>query len=242
MNGLIIIPGLLISLAASLPAQTGKECVKEIIILNDLNSHRNDTLVKDKSIKITYTVKVINQDDESTISNVKVYKKGPKMFFTSEQVTVYQDEHEALLILPQQKVMFLNSMDKKLADLKLTDAFFEIRNSMLDSCDVISCEPRDNGVSRLVLKLPANKVKRVDNHIETITYEYNRASQKILSVKITFDGSYKLKQMFTVYKDFIVGADYNYVTPHTIVLDKKGNLLPKYAGWEFADNRDQPKK
>jgi hypothetical protein len=223
-------------------SQVGTECIKEIIMLNDLNDHRNDTSINNKCIKVAYSVRVTDQDNETTVSNVKVYKNGTKMHFSSEQVTIIQDDKEALMILPQQKLIFLNSMDKRMADIKLSQAFFEVRNSMLDSCEVSKFDVNTNGNKVAVLKMPKSKFKRNDLHINFITYEYNMVSKKIISVKIDYDSEYKMKQMFTVYKEFVVGAEFSFAQPKAYALDKKGNLLPKFAGWEFIDNRELTQK
>lgn len=223
-------------------SQTGKDCIKEIIMLNDLSDHRNDTSINNKCIKVAYSVRVTDQDNETTVSNVKVYKNGAKMHFASEQVTIIQDDKEALMILPQQKLIFLNSMDKRMADVKLSQAFFDIRNTMLDSCDVTKLDVNTNGNKVAVLKIPKSKFKRDDLHINYITYEYNMESKKIISVKIDYDSEYKMKQMFTVYKEFVVGAEFSFSQPRFYALDKKGSLLSKFAGWEFIDNRELTQK
>ncbi|MEO6302811.1 MAG: hypothetical protein ABIP51_06540 [Bacteroidia bacterium] len=219
-------------------AQNGKDCVNEVVLLNELNDHKNDTALKDKSVRLSYSVRVTDWEDETTISNVKVYKKNYLMHFFSEQVNVYQDDREVLLILPLQKVALLNNNDKRLTNVKMTDAFFEMRNSFLDSCEVISCSTTDKNNKVLILKVIAKKV-RDDIKITKITYEYNMEQKKIISVKLDYQNDYKLKQMLIVYKEFMVGAEYSFYPAKSYILDKKGNLLPKYKTYEFVDNRDK---
>jgi hypothetical protein len=215
------------------------DCLKEILSYDELYnpSKSKDTAKAEPNIFISYSIKTINWEDETTISNIKIHQMGSKMHFFSEQAAIYLDDKNAVIVMPIQKIVVLNSLNEELANNKLNDGFYEMRQKFLDSCKIIKCEIKTNGIKILVLKVDQTKD---DNSImiETMTYEYNPNLKKILSVKVDYNSDYKVKQLTMTYRDFNLTNDYVYYPSSSYVLDRKGNMLEKYKNYEIVDNRD----
>jgi len=222
-------------------AQTDKECINEVIELIKLNDYKNDTSLKGKNVFLNYSVKVTDWEDEVVTSSVKIYKKDGQLQMFSEQVNIYQDDREVLFIFPTQKLVVLNSTDKSLNNLKMTNYFYENRNDFLSNCEVIKCSILQGDIKQLVIKVNPIKVNE-DVKIVQVTYNYNLVSKKIISTKVDYNSDYKLKQMFTTYIDFKVINDYKFYPAKSYYISKKGTTNPKYLGYQFMDNRDEKRK
>ena len=193
---LIFFTGLFTLASASLVAQNNKKCLEEVMALEELNNFRKDTAIDNKNIYMSYTVKATNWEDETTVSNVKLYKAENYMNFFSDQASIFMDEKEVFIIVPSQKLIIISSNSKELSNRKLNDEFFEMRRAFLDSAKVISCDTR-NKVNVVVLKVDEKKVdERIK--ISQITYEYSSEEKKIKSTKVIYDEDYKIKQLIYI--------------------------------------------
>jgi hypothetical protein len=219
----------------SLFAQNNTICLEEVIALEELNSFRKDTAIDRKNIYMSYTIKATNWDDETSVSNVKLYRKGNYTHFFSEQATIYVDDKEALIIVPSQKLIILNSISKELNSRKLSDEFYDMRQDFLESCELVSCETT-NKIKTLVLKVDNTKVDE-SIKIRRMTYSYNNDEKKITSIKMNYDEDYKLKQFQILYKDLSLTSAYKFFSAKSLVMDKNGNLNAKYKDYELMDNR-----
>jgi hypothetical protein len=224
-----------------LQAQADRKCIEEILLFEDSNNLRNDSTVKNKNIYISYMVKVTDWEDMVTVSNVKIYKDENNMHFFSEQANLIQDQKEVLIVLPSQRILILNSTDKKLNNQRLNQEFFAIRKEFLDSCEVVKCENRDENNKVAVLKIRPEKTSPAIK-IRTITYEYNTSEKKITSVTVDYTADYRIKQLYMNYKDMSLASTYSFMPLKSYYMDKKGNVLPKYKDYELVDNRDKKVK
>lgn len=222
-------------------SQNDRKCIEEIIQFEDPNNLRNDSTVKSKNIHVSYQVKVSDWEGQVTLSNVRIYKDENNMHFFSEQANLFQDNKEVLIVLPSQKLIIINSTDKRLNNQRLNQEFFIVRKEFLDSCEVVKCENRDAENKIVVLKVHPDKTSPAIK-IKNITYEYNIVQKKINSVTVDYRSDYKIKQLHMVYKDFNLASTYGFMPLKSYYLDKKGNVLTKYKDYEFVDNRDKKVK
>ncbi len=220
-------------------AQVDKICVKEIQEVIKADEARKDSVKQGKVLHLKYNVRVTDWEDETTLSNVNLYKNETHLHFFSEQANVYQDLTEAVVILPQQKIAFLSDMDKSLANFKMSDAFFQLRKGFLDSCQILQCGTKLGSVKTLVLKPRLEEDGALK--ITKLSYEYDLATKTVLQIKVEYNDEYKLKQMVITYKEFKVLDTYPFAKCTSYLLDKKGQVLAKYKDYELEDNRN-PKK
>lgn len=222
---------------ANMQAQNDRKCIQDILRIEEMNSLRNDSSAEEKNIYMNYTVKVTNWDDQLSISNVKMYKHGLKMHFFSEQVNIFMDEKEVLLVMPYQRILVLNSGSEEINSYRLTQDFFDQRKELIDSCIVEKIESK--GDARIVtLKVDPRKVDE-NIMITRMVYEYNLATNKILSVRVTYNEDYKIKQYVVIYNDYSQNSAYRFPPLKRQIIDKRGNVLGKYKTYEFVDNRYQ---
>jgi hypothetical protein len=219
-------------------AQENNPCLKEVLDLEkQTGTDLNDSTLEKKNVYLSYTVKVTDWDDESTISNVKIYKMGDEMRFFSDQVNMYTSDKEIIVELPQQKVIVINSSMKEFKYQKSRDEMQELRRNFLDSCQVAKCESIGNNVKVLVLKVNPNQL--LDTQISEMRYEYNTELKRVLSVKTTYQPDYKLKTMWMIYREFDAESTYKFSSFRNQFLDKRGNLNEKFKDYELVDNRDK---
>ena len=240
-NCRLMINCLLLIITFNARSQNNRQCLMDVIKFEEQTGTRNDSAGQQKNIYTNYTVKATNWDDETTISNVKMYKKGTDLHFFSEQASIYMDAKEVLVVMPYQKMLVINSNSKELNSYKVSNDFFETRKAFLDSCIVVKCEKNSGGNNILVLKAgsysPDESIK-----ISGMTYEYNTTSKKILSVKVNYTNEYKLKQLAVFYNEFNVNSTYKFPSFRSQFIDKKGNLKEKYSSYEIVDNREKKNK
>jgi hypothetical protein len=219
-------------------AQAMPECISEILACEAAGTGFSDSK---QTLLIGYQVKVKNQDDEITVSNVKLYSRGGQMNFFSEQALIYRSNTEVLMILPQQKVLVLSSTTPQMNQYKTGDGLLNQHKGVLEHCEVISCEETGNRRRKAVLKV--NPLKSPAGlSISYLTYEYDPVSKTILSVKTDYSEDYKLKEMTVTYRTREPVKNYRFPDLKQLYSDKRGKILEKYRGYEVMDNRETPGK
>jgi hypothetical protein len=220
-------------------AQDKKAWLQEVLTYEKASSNSGDTSLENKNIALSYVVKSTNWDDETSVSNVRMYKKKEQMNFFSEQVSIYQDRKEAYIILPAQKIIIINSTVQQNKSSKIGDDFFEMRKAFLDSCEIVRCEVI-SPISKNKILVLRNKLYDEDDAIKinTMTYEFNSDQKKIISIKMDYNEGFKIKHLVMIFKDFNTNSNYQFISPKRVIVDKNGNLLPRYQSYELVDNRD----
>ena len=217
-------------------AQNKNECIAELLSYESMVKPTSDSIAMAQNIFFNYTVRATNWDNETTVSNVKMYRQGPNLNLFSEQALIYKDETETLIVIPEQKVVIINStLDEKKENLNYN--FFEMREMFMDSCDVVKCEQKNTNYKTLVLRAKKNNDDLFQ--IESMTYEYNPLEKKILSVKVDYKSDYKLKQMIIIYKEYTTTAAYKFPIVKKQYADKRGNIVAAFKDFEIIDNRDK---
>lgn len=212
-----------------------KECLDEAIAAFKKMDTKTDSGLVGKNIFFSYTVKVTNQDNETTTSNVKIHRKDGLLNMQSEQAEIYQDNKEVLIILPAQQLVILNETNAKLNNLKMTSQFYEARYDFLNSCIVERCEVNGD-IKTLYAKVNPSGTDEALK-ITYVTCSYNAKKQSILSVKIDYKPEYKIKQLTTYYTDFKVIDSYEFLPVRSFYFNSKGKALEKYKTYTFQDNR-----
>jgi hypothetical protein len=133
--------------------------------------------------------------------------------------------------------LILSSTDKRLNNIRTGDELLQMRKSFIDSCDLVKYEKLPNGNKLLVLKSNPSKTN-ASVKISSITYEYNAEQKKIVNAKVTYNNTYKIKQMTVVYNDFNSASKHKYSSVRSYYSDRKGHVVDKYKDYELVDNRD----
>lgn len=234
-NGIII---MILTCVLTVAGQNNNACLAEVLSFEKNTGDLNDTTVEQKNIFLSYVVKVTDWDDESTISNVKIHKKGAETRFFSEQVNMYTSDKEMIVEMPGQKIIVVNNALPQSDQEKSVDVSVEIRKEFLDSCQVLKCEVIGKNTKVLVLKVnPRQKLEGIK--IMEMRYEYNTELKKVLSVNTTYHPDYKIKNMLMIYRDFNTESTYKFPSFKSQFIDRKGNLTEKYRDYELVDNRDK---
>lgn len=219
-----------------LHAQKGKECIDEVLKLEEKNTIKNFN-EDDKALNINYTVKTTDWENQTIVSNIKVYKGKNNTHFFSEQGIIFQDEKDVYMLLPIQKLIIINSTKKELYNKTLSDDFFELRKGFLDSCDVVKCESSVQNPFVKILELKVTKKVDESVQITKMIYEYNTQTEKIESTKIFYNTGFKVKSVVIIYKEINLQSDYKFGSSRRYVFEKNNRLLPKYKDYELVDNR-----
>ncbi len=223
--------------ATGLYGQTCHRCIAEVKALNAAYGQGADSLFKQKTVQVQYTVRAEDWEDVVSLSNVTVYKNAHHLHFFTEQFKVYQDTNEVLMIVPNQRVAFLTTTSKQVQNVKLSSLFYELQDVFFDSCKVLSCETTADSVRTLVLK--AGLLDVAGLKIDKVSLSYDVAKKKVLSVKTEYVADYQLKSLGVVYKFIKPEPSYVFNTCKRYFLDAKGKRLAKYADYEFEDARDK---
>jgi len=218
--------------------QNNNICIQEVLDYENRSGNLNDTALATKNVFLSYTVKVTDWDDESTISNVKIYKMGAETRFFSEQVNMYTNEREVIVEIPDQKVIAINNTLPDAGSKQKADEFQELRKEFLDSCQVVSCESIGKNTKVLVLKVNPRQIQEGIKIVE-MRYEYDTERKKVLQVKTTYHPDYKLKALLMIYRDFNTESTYNFTAFKGHFIDRKGQLTSKYKDYELVDSRDK---
>jgi hypothetical protein len=226
---------LMLFLVSGLRAQQKNPCIEEVVKLEEKNTVTGFT-DESKALYVNYTVKTTDWENQTIVSNVKVYRGKDNTHFYSEQGLIFQDEKDVFMVLPTQKLILVNSTRKELYNQKLSDDFYKLRRAFLDSCEVVRCESNSANPGLKTLEL---KVKKADPAIQIVKmiYEYNTETGRILSTKIYYSSDFKVKVINITYNDISLESDYKFAHARKYVLDKNNRLLPKYSDYELVDNR-----
>lgn len=235
MKKVILVILVLVGLGAL--AQKDHSVINEVLICEKNTAALDDPANEEKNISFSYLVKVTGWEGESTISNVRVHKRGQTLHFFSEQANMYTDEKEIIVDMPAQKLLIMNDNNQKVRNLKLSDEFFLMRQAFLDSCEVVSLKALSNGNKVLVLKVKEHQNSRTQ--INDMTFEYNTDIKKIQRVTINYNNDYKIKQLVMIYKEFNTESTYVFESMKSNFFDKKERLTGKYKSYELVDNREK---
>src|SRR4051812_14362075 len=96
---------LLLLAPALFKAQNQETCIRELMSYESMARPGSDSLENTKNTYSSYTLRATGWDNETTVSHIKLYKMGEHMDFFSEQANIYMDDEEALIVMPEQKVM-----------------------------------------------------------------------------------------------------------------------------------------
>jgi hypothetical protein len=222
-------------------SQNNHPCLEEVLLYETLTNPSLDSSLRNRNVHLSYTVKVTNWEEETTVSNVKLYKKGNNVHFFSEQANIYLDENEALIIMPIQKLVILNPVTEEMSKRQVQDAFFDMRRSFLSSCQVLTCESKTPSTKLLALKVnPGQATPGV--FIEKMTYEYDTQKQRLLTTTVEYREDYTVKRLQMIYRDLDTESTHTYAPVKSYALDRNGNLGASLKGYELLDNRDKNKK
>lgn len=235
-NKITLLAAFLFSVAG-FQAQDQQDCLSRVVALERKLDVSKDTSLLRRNIYLNYTVKATNQDNETVVSHVRLYKKENYVHFFSEQAVIYMDEKEALIAVPGQKLLILNSISKELLAKRQTDDFFELRMAFLESCSVGSCASSGE-VTTVVLKADPRAYEQ-GVFIRQITYTYNSVLNKVLSVKMNYTDDYQLRQLEMIYGDVDLESTHKFGPARALAMNRRGELNDKYSDYELVDNRDQ---
>jgi len=212
-------------------------CLNAVIALEKKLDVSKDTALQRRNIYINYTVKATNQENETVVSHVKLFKKENYVHFFSEQAVIYMDEKEALIAVPSQKLLILNSLTKELLSKRRSDDFFELRMAFLEACIVSSCNTNED-ITTVQLKVdPRADIQGV--FIRQITYVYNSRLNKVLSVTMNYSEDYALSRLEMIYGDVDLESKHKFGPARTMAMNKRGELIERYREYELVDNRDK---
>lgn len=222
-----------------LSAQPLNSCIEEIKQIEAEVFQKGDSLPEGKCLYVKYTVKATDWDNETTVSNVKFFRKNDNLNFFSEQATIFQDNKDVIIVLPTQKTIIINNSPKAAGIGGLNKEIMELRNEFMDSCIVVKCSGPDPVTKNKTLVLKT-KSKEYDEltHIKKISYTYNYEEKKIVNIKTEYYETYKLKEVTTYYASIKTIDNYNITPNNRAIADKRGRILPKYQGFEIMDSRD----
>jgi hypothetical protein len=224
-------------LAGVLSLSAQDDCLREVLEYEKNTAPISDSATADKNVYFSYTVKATDWENESTISNVKIYKRGGEMHFFSEQVNMYSDEKETIVEMPGQKIIMWNETHPS-GKRNSIDLSAQWRKEFLDSCRVVSCKSSGKNTRLLILKAnPAYMEAGI--RIAEMHFEYDTEKKKVLSVKTTYYSDYKLKNLLVIYREYTPESSYAFTPFRSRFIDRKGRLTEKYRSYELVDNRDK---
>lgn len=217
-----------------------KECLDELLVLLKKDTTKSDTASVDKTIYTNYSIKVTNWDDETVVSNVKIYSKNGMLNMQSEQALVYQDDHEVLVVLPTQQLVFLNETTKQLNNVKYSSAFYEMRYDFFSSSIVEKCEV--NGDNKIIYARVNPNPEDESIKIKYFKCTFNLKTQRAVSMTFDYLPEYKLKQYTITYFENKEVDNYKFFPAKSYYFNSKGKPLDKYKNYTFQDNRKNGKQ
>ena len=217
-----------------------KECLDELLVLLKKDISKSDTATVGKTIYTTYSVKVTNWDDETVVSNVKMYSKDGCLNMQSEQASVYQDDNEVLVILPTQQLVFLNETTKQLNNVKLSGAFYEMRYDFFNSSIVERCEV--NGDIKTIYARVNPNLEDESIKIKYFKCTYNLKTKRSVSMTFDYLPEYKIKQYTVTYFEVKEVDSFKFLPAKSYYYNGKGKPLDKYKNYTFQDNRKNGKQ
>lgn len=213
----------------------GSECLKEVLAFEDsIYLHKKVNL--NKPFFIHYAVRSEDWDKNIVYSNVKLYQGKGGMHFYADQVNIFADEKEMYMILPEQKVIIINLVEKKAPNQNM-DEFLKYKKKFLSNCEIESCKTIDSLKNVKQLKL---KVKDGINDflaIRSMSYKIDTQTSKVLATSVSYTKEYKLKKMDIKYIDYQALNHFSFGKARKKVLGSNGKLLAKYKGYEILDER-----
>lgn len=223
-------------------AQNNKECVAEVLKIEEQNTYNKAVQNPSAVFYMNYMVSTTDWDNQTVNSNVKICKQNEFVHFFSEQGQIYQDGKESYCVLPIQRVVIMSTMDENLKNFTVGDNFYEFRKTFFDSCQVVRCEVVSQKPLTKILELKVLKDFEGMINIERIIYKYDVQSSKLLSVTTYYNKKYKVKKIDITINEINNNYTYTFNKARRYVLDKNGKILPKYNGYEIVDNREKKKK
>jgi hypothetical protein len=222
-------------------SQNDRNCLKELLAIEKLHGDMSKSMAEGKCLYIHYTIKTEDWENSAVVSNIKMYQGSKRLHFFSEQVNIFSDEREVLIVLPKQKVVILNGSSPELSDNQLSESFLKLKRGFLDSCEVQSCVTNQQGHTMLTLKVDRKKSIDPNTKINTMVFEYDAAQQRIISTTVSYRKDYKLKQMTVIYRDIDPLSAYQFPPLRQNVIDREGRLVKSYRDYELMDGRDEKK-
>jgi len=231
-----ILLGCIALCCGELVAQTDSTCVNKVLELESA-MYIKTLETGNKAAHLTYRVSSTDWEGKKVESGVQLYRNEGNLHLFSDQADLFVDASEMFVVLKIQKAIMANATPKNVIKNGYNDEFIKLRNSFLHYCELEYCQVVDsvNGIKEVKLRVQEDLEGFVS--IETMTYGYNEKSNKVLSSKVTYHNTYKIKKMVITYVKFEKSVAYNFRKSKQYVLDNHGKLLKKYAGFELIDDR-----
>jgi len=224
---LIAVPGV---------AQQKEQCIQDILKLEE-QIYLKKYLEGEKPVYIHYEIVTTDWQNKSITSKVKIYKGFNNMHFFSDQANIYQDEKDILMVLKTQKLIMRENSSEKLVNEKINDQMLFAKKQFLQSCELIKCENLATDKTLKIVELKAKDDMDGVLFIDEMTYTYNPTTNKLIKSTISYKKGYKVKTINIKYHQLDMASNYKFYKAPKYVVNKKGELLVKYAKFELIDNR-----
>ena len=221
--------------AINLSAQLKNDCIQEVLNLEN-ETFSKDYSNSDKTIFMSYTIQSTDWEGKITTSNVKIYRYKQQLNFFSEQVNMYKDESNTVIVLKPQQVIIINGVPKNVPS-NYSDEFVELRKEFLKSCEVLKCEydGTDKNIKTLEVRAKMNLGGKLK--IDRMIYTYNNSTGKIIKCETYYTKQFQVKKIVMEFQTLDFNSDYKFTkSAKKQVLGKGGNLLVAYKGYELIDN------
>ncbi len=187
-----------------------------------------------------YSVETIPADGSkmpTSLVHSKVYKSSKRLSFKTDDIEIYEDEKDKVMIVHPSKRIIIDKPSKTANAMDASEVA-SIQKSILTSAKVLSCNKiHDNGSYILELKLECSKEIKEKYKIDFTNITFDLDENRIRRVESIFSKDHSLKRQITDYEnlDFSV-TNVEISTAKTVVFDTNGNLRPRLKSYAILNN------
>jgi len=189
-------------------------------------------------MEYTYTVGLRKPKKETYQTTVSMIGNDAFFEMKSEDIEIYHDYDNALIIYPKQKIITLSEMDAAYMKQIQPSYIGNLQDSALSRMNVKSCgHPSREGIEKIILEPAGDWKKAYSFH----SCSFLLANDKIKQLRVEFLDHLDVE--FVQYDYTLLDTSAKRETPKRnlmrMVMDKNEKLLPPYKGFRFEDVRNR---
>jgi hypothetical protein len=172
--------------------------------------------------------------------DVKIYVNKNQMHYVTSNVSVYQDQKDAFMLVKNPKVIFRTESGYNSENDELLQLLAVFSDSVLATSRVIDYHEGHNSKKDKIQLITIETSKEAVDamNVERVVYQVNKTRDKIEKMTMFYVYGYKYKKTVLTHLE----TDLNYkrkmtVPVSSLFLSPNGQLYDKYKSYRYIDNR-----
>jgi hypothetical protein len=201
-------------------------------LLNKLSSTEPGNYARYMEYSTTSRLRIGTEQVSSHNSKARVYSHGKKLYYVADEMEVFQDGTETVLIMKDKQTVFLANVGK--ATDQQYNQLHIIKQQVLENILDLKCMQEDNEV--IIALLPGDSL---GHQVAKLVYRIDPAANQLRRIEVYYKPHSPLESTVLSFSkiDEKVNVALLPGSAASLLYDKEGELKPAYKRYQIIDHR-----